>query len=234
MKSATRVVVSTLGALAGLMGIEHGIGETLQGNVAPDGTVISSWPGSAFFSTLGGEPAMTIIPNLLVTGILAILFSLVFLVWATLFVQRKHAGLALILLSIVMLLVGGGFGPPILGILVGATATRINAPFTWLHTHLPAGLGCSLGKLWPWSFSACIIAWLSLFPGLVLLDYYFGVDNPSLVYAFILGAFGFLGLTVFIGFAHDVPSEASKSILVPPISPISQNRITGDYFRRGR
>jgi hypothetical protein len=211
MKNATRVVVSTLGAIAGLMGIEHGIGETLQGNVAPDGMMISSWPGSAFFSTLAGEPAMTIIPNLLVTGILAILFSLMFLVWAILFVQRKHSGLVLILLSIVMLLVGAGFGPPILGILVGATATRIHAPLTWLRTHLPDGLGCFLGKLWPWSFSACIIAWLSLFPGSVLLDHFFGANNPNLIYTFILCAFGFLGLTVLTGFGHDMRSAVSGS-----------------------
>jgi hypothetical protein len=212
MKNATQVVVSTLGALAGLMGIEHGIGEILQGNAAPDGMMILSWPGSAFFSTLAGEPAMTILPNLLVTGILAIFFSLIFLLWATLFVQRKHAGLVLILLSIVMLLVGGGFGPPILGILVGATATRINAPLTWLRTHLPAGLGRFLGKLWPWSFSACTIAWLSLFPGSVLLNYYFGVDNPNLVYSFILSAFGFLALAVLTGFAHDTQMQTGSPI----------------------
>ena len=146
---------------------------------------------------------MTVVPNLLITGILAILFSLIFLVWATMFVQRKNGGLVLILLSIVMLLVGGGFGPPILGIIVGAAATRINAPLTWWRAHLPAGLRCFLGKLWLWSFSACLIAWLLLFPGSILLDYFFGVNNPNLIYTFIFSAFGFLVLTVFTGFAHD-------------------------------
>ncbi|MCK4472073.1 MAG: hypothetical protein KAW49_09845 [Anaerolineae bacterium] len=128
MRSATKVTVSTIGAIVGLMGIEHGIGEILQGNIAPDGMLISSWSGSELFHILAGEPAMTIIPNFLVTGILAILFSLIFLVWATMFVGRKHGGLILILLSIVMLLVGGGFGPPILGIIIGAAGTRINTP----------------------------------------------------------------------------------------------------------
>ena len=72
MRNATKVTVSIFGALAGLMGIEHGIGETLQGNIAPDGLMILSWPGSELFHILTGEPAMTIVPNLLVTGILAI------------------------------------------------------------------------------------------------------------------------------------------------------------------
>jgi len=165
MRNVTNVTVSTFGALAGLAGIEHGIGETLQGNIAPDGIVILSWPESAFFRILAGEPAMTIVPNLLVTGVLAILFSLIFLVWATMFVQRKNGGLVLILLSIVMLLVGGGFGPPLLGIIVGAAGTRINAPLTWWRPHLSVGLRRFLEKLWPSSFAACLIAWLLLMPG---------------------------------------------------------------------
>lgn len=41
MKSATRVTVSTFGSIAGLAGIEHGIG-VLQGNVAPEEVRISS------------------------------------------------------------------------------------------------------------------------------------------------------------------------------------------------
>jgi hypothetical protein len=55
MKNATRILVSTLGALMGLGGIEHGIGEILQGNISPRGAMIVSWPGSAFFSIMGGD-----------------------------------------------------------------------------------------------------------------------------------------------------------------------------------
>jgi len=36
-RSATRITVSTFGAVMGLEGIEHGIGEVLQGNAAPEG-----------------------------------------------------------------------------------------------------------------------------------------------------------------------------------------------------
>jgi len=61
MRNATRVTVSIIGAIVGLMGIEHGIGEALQGNIAPSGLVISSWPGSEFFRILAGEPAMTVV-----------------------------------------------------------------------------------------------------------------------------------------------------------------------------
>jgi len=64
MRSATQITVTTFGIIMGLAGLEHGLGEILQGNATPPGIMFPSWPNSAFFSTLAGEPAMSIIPNL--------------------------------------------------------------------------------------------------------------------------------------------------------------------------
>ncbi|MCL4861390.1 MAG: hypothetical protein KJZ93_18375 [Caldilineaceae bacterium] len=203
MNRATRITVSAFGVLTGLAGIEHGVGEILQGNSTPAGIMILSWPDSTFFRILGGEPAMTIVPNMMVTGMLAILSSLCFLVWATLWVERKNAGPVLMLLSIVMLLVGAGIGPPVLGVILGLAATRIHAPLTWWRTHLPAGLRRGLGQLWPWSLGAGLIAWLAMLPGTGILAYFFGVENPTLVYALVLCMFGLLFLTILTGFARD-------------------------------
>jgi hypothetical protein len=161
---------------------------------------------------------MTIVPSLLVTGILAIIFSLIFLVWATMFVQRKNGGLVLILLSIVMLLVGGGLGPPILGIIIGAAGTRINAPLTWWRAHLSVGLRSFLGKLWVWSFIACLIAWLLLFPGSTILGYFFGVNNLNLIPILFFFALGFLLLTVFTGFAYDI-QHSDRGLLEKHLPP---------------
>lgn len=68
---------------------------------------------------------MTIIPSFLVTGVLTIIFGLLVAVWAAKFVQRKNGGLVLILLSIIMLLVGGGLFPPVFGVVAGIIGTRI-------------------------------------------------------------------------------------------------------------
>src|SRR5271157_682768 len=203
MKNATKVTVSTLGVIMGLAGIEHGIGEVLQGNTAPGGIIFPSWPASAFFRIVGGEPAMTIIPNLLVTGILAILFSLIFIAWASHFVQRKYGGLVLILLAMVMLLVGGGIFPPVLGIMIGVLGTRINTQFTWWRAHLSVGLRHFLGEIWPWFFVVCLIAWLLLFPGINLLGYFLGVNDPNLTVILIFFALGSFLLTILSGFASD-------------------------------
>jgi len=94
----------------------------LQGNIAPSGIIIKAWPE---LTVLAGEPAMTIIPSFLVTGVLTIIFGLIVAVWAAKFVQRKNGGLVLILLSIIMLLVGGGLFPPVFGVVAGIIGTRI-------------------------------------------------------------------------------------------------------------
>jgi hypothetical protein len=211
MRKATRILISTFGALVGLIGIEHGSGEVLQGSVAPSGIMILSWPTSAFFHILGGEPALTVLPNLLLTGIVAILFSLAYLVWAVLFVQRKKGGLILMLLSIAMLLFGGGVFPPVFGIILGAAATRINAPLTWWRLHLSPGLRHFLLRLWPWSFGACVISWLSMFPGVAMLSYFFGVEDTNLIFILLICMFGFLLLAGIAGFAHDLQSQAVTS-----------------------
>ena len=109
--------------VAGLVGTYHGYNETLQGGTTPSGILINAigppCQGSGCF------PAMTVIPDFLVTGVVAIVFSLIVLAWAAALVQRKNGGLVLILLSVVLLLVGGGFLPPALGIIAGAVGTRI-------------------------------------------------------------------------------------------------------------
>ncbi|HEX5913419.1 MAG TPA: hypothetical protein VFY54_09860 [Rubrobacter sp.] len=219
MNNATRITVSTFGALAGLAGIEHGIGEVLQGNVAPDAAMFLSWPDSEVFELLNGEPAMTLVPNLLVTGILAIVVSLIFLAWVTMFVHRKHGGLVLILLSVVMLLVGAGFGPPILGVIVGLVATRINAPLSWWHAHLSFGPRRLLANLWPWTYVAGVVAWLMVLPGTVLLDAFFGESDMEFVVPVlsftILSAFVLLLLTIFAGFARDIQRQKSWHLAHP-------------------
>ncbi len=118
-----RIAASALGIFAGLGGASHGPGEMLQGNVAPSGLIIEAWPQ---LTALSGEPAMTIIPSFLVTGILAIVFGVLVAVWAGKFIEKKNGGLILILLSIIMLLVGGGLVPPFIAIAAGLMGMLIN------------------------------------------------------------------------------------------------------------
>jgi len=122
--SKTRIAASALGIFAGLGGASHGPGEMLQGNIAPNSLVIESWPE---LTALQGEPAMTIIPSFLVSGVLTVIVGVLVAVWAAKFVQRKNGGITLILLSIILLLVGGGLFPPAFGVAAGVIGTRIKS-----------------------------------------------------------------------------------------------------------
>ena len=109
----------------------------------------------------------------------------------------------LILLSIAMLLVGGGFAPPVMGILAGVAGLGINAR-KWCGTRLPINIQHFLAKSWLWIFGICLINGLFLVVGSIILVYYFGLNNPDLfVYSFFFAIVCLL-LCIFTGAAYDV------------------------------
>lgn len=202
--SAARLVASIFGVLSGLGGVTHGIGEILQGNVAPDGIWIYSWTQGPVATNMGGEPGITIVPNLLVIGILTVIVSLAVIVWSIAFVQRKRGGLFLLLLSIAMLLVGGGVGPPIIGILAGVAGLGINASHTWWRKHLRTNLRRFLATLWPWIFGIAVINGVFLMVGSVILVYFFDLNNPDLFTNSFFFAVVSLLLMIFTERAYDI------------------------------
>ena len=123
MVSVTRAAASILGIASGVIGSYHGYNETLQGNIAPGGIFINAigppCQGNACL------PAMTVVPNFFYAGVISIIVSLFILFKAVAFVQRKNSGLWMIGFAILQLLVGGGFLPPLLGIVSGIIMTRI-------------------------------------------------------------------------------------------------------------
>lgn len=188
--------MSTLGVLVALAGIEHGVGEILQGSVRPEGPVIESWADSEAFEILGGEPAMTIVPNLLVTGVLAVVAAGAVGLWAVGFIDRRHGGLVLVLLSVLLLLVGGGFGPPLIGIMIGLASTRMGSG----GRRPPGAVSRVLGGAWPWLLVAAVLGYLSLVPGSIVLDQLLEADIAGLVA--VLTAFSFATLVLALAAAR--------------------------------
>ena len=189
---ATRITVATMGVLAALAGAEHGVGEIRQGWVAPPAWVFKSWEGTPAFGPVNGEPAMTVVPNLVVTGVLAVVVALAVGLWAVRFADRRHGGLVLIALSVLLLVVGGGFGPALIGVLAGVLATRIGAT----PSAPPGPVSRVLAGLWPWLLVATVIFFLGLVPGTVLLYLAAGVDTPALVVALTAASFASAVLAV--------------------------------------
>ncbi len=122
--SVTIAVASILGIFAGISGASHGPGEILQGNMAPSEIIIEAWPA---LTLLAGEPAMTLIPSFSVSGILTVIIGVAVTVWTatTTHIQSKGGALVLILLSVMMLFVGGGLIPPVFGVMAGIIGLRV-------------------------------------------------------------------------------------------------------------
>ena len=87
---ALRVTASVFGVYAGLLGMEHGYFETLQRNVVLTGARIRASSAELPFP-FGHEPAMTIVPNFLATGILAMMFGLLILSGPLCLLKRRTA-----------------------------------------------------------------------------------------------------------------------------------------------
>lgn len=120
--SVTIAVASILGIFAGIGGASHGPGEILQGNIAPDGIIIEAWPA---LTLLAGEPAMTLIPSFSISGILTVTTGVAVTILAATRIQSKNGALILILLSTMMLFVGGGLIPPAFGVVAGIIGLQI-------------------------------------------------------------------------------------------------------------
>jgi hypothetical protein len=204
MRKATRIVASLLGLFAGFGGPEHGYFEILRGNVRPDSLMIASMGPPCDPETVwhACEPAMTVVSSFLVTGILATVVGVVTMIWAAAFVHRRHGGLVLILLSIALLLLGGGLFPPVIGIVAGAVATRINRPVT----RRPGSVLSFLSKLWPWALAAFFV-WAF---GQFVVGYFF---NDLLMQSGFLSPLlmlGLLVLSILSGYAYDA-REAERT-----------------------
>jgi len=158
MRKATRSVALCLGLLAGLAGLEHGYFEALQGNARPVGLMFPSWgpqqcdPAKIWHAC---EPAMSLVPNFRFTGILTILLSLFILFWSAVCVQRRNGGWILLALTLALLLVGGGFFPPLIGVVGAVAGMQINKPFP----KSPGGTTRFIAQLWPWPL-VILVAWL--------------------------------------------------------------------------
>jgi hypothetical protein len=205
---ATKVVASTLGVLVGLAGIEHGYFELLQGNTTPDNIMINAIGPAQRFWEHGTERALTIIPNFTVTGILAIVFGLLVLTWAGVYIDRKHGAGVLMLLSTTLWLVGGGFAPIFMSILASVTATRINKPLNWWSQHLSPKVRDSLAKLWPWSVIVFVLLFLVSVEIAIFgypLVWFFGAEVSYAIQttlAFI--SVGLMPVAIVTAFAHDL------------------------------
>ncbi len=210
-KSAARITASTFGVLAGLGGIVHGIGEVLQGNDTPDGYFIRSWAQGPIAVYMDGDPAITVIPSFLFSGIFTLLFSLTAVVWSAVFIKGRRGGAVLLLLFLAGLFVGAGVGPPVLGILAGISGLGINASYSWWRAYLHDGFRKMVAASWPWIFGISAANGVFLVIGHIIAVYFFApVDSQLFLYSFYLAAISVI-VTIICGIAYDISLEKIRT-----------------------
>jgi hypothetical protein len=215
--SAIRAVASTLGVLVGVAGIEHGFFEMLQGNVKPSGLLIDAIGPAQRFWEYSSETALTIIPNMLYSGILAIIVGLSVTIWAGYYIDRKYGARVLMFLSIILFLVGGGFAPIFMAVFASVAASKINRPLNWWRAHLPASIRGLLAKLWPWSIIVFVVAFvggveIAIF-GYPLLWFYSAEVTYSIQWALAYIMVAFWPLSILTAIAHDIqkPTDSAQA-----------------------
>ena len=203
MRTATRTVASWLGIVAGFAGLEHGYFEIQHGNVQPASIMFSSMGAPCVPEKIWNacEPAMSLLPNYLWMGIVTLILGLAIMVWSAMFIQRTHGGLVLIVLSIVFLLFGGGFFPPLIGIIGGAAGTQINQPLS----GKPGAVTRFIGRLGILPLIILLVYLVGQFP----IGYFFNDGLMSVMGLGLLLILILLPLSVYAAYAHDAGQGAN-------------------------
>lgn len=207
MRRATRIIAASFGAFAGFGGLEHGYFEILQGNVQPPSIMIASMGAPCVPEKVWHlcEPAMTILPNFLMTGILSMLLGAATMVWATAFVQRPKGGVILALLCLGLLLFGGGIFPPLIGIVGGLIGTKINTPVR----KQSGPVWNLLANAWPWTV---ILFFVWLFSQFVV-GYFFNdfvMENGALIMPILI--LGLMVISAFSAYGYDLRHQSPAKV----------------------
>ena len=215
--TATWRIASSLGVLLGISSLNHGVFEMLQGNHSTTGLVIKALgPGYGWTVwTHGSEPAFTIVPNFLLTGILATLIGPVMIFWSLRCIHRPGGPSIFLLLGVTSFLVGGGMAQVLLFTLNWAAATRIRSSLRFWCWLFPAPVGRVLGKLWPWALAGAAVFFLA---ALEIAVVGYGPHVPvqmellgKLLWRLALAIVLSLLLSFLCGFAHDAAARRTDA-----------------------
>jgi len=210
---ATRIIVATMGVLLGLAGMNHGFFEILQRNTPTNGLIIQAIGDAHQMWSYGTEEAFTIVPNFLLTGVLAVLISIAIIIWSVGFVHKKQGPTIFILLFLLLFLVGGGIGQIVFFIPTWLASTRINKPLTRWRRVLPEKIRQVLAKLWPFLISAALFCFLFALE-IAIFGLVPGVDNPDtalkICWSFLFAAWILMLFSFVSGFAFDIHHQTEK------------------------
>jgi hypothetical protein len=123
----------------------------------------------------GTEEAITLVPNFLATGILAMTAAVLMIVWSIGFIDRERGSTVFTLLGAMLFLVGGGGAMVVLVIIGWAVSTRIGRPSRRLGK---LAFSRALAKRWPVLLIAMAVLYLIALE-IAIVGFVPGVSNPD-------------------------------------------------------
>jgi hypothetical protein len=149
----------------------------------------------------------------ILTGIAAILVSLLLIAWSVFFIRKPYSGYVFSLLIVALFLFGGGMaGPVLMGLVLSWAVFRINAQQS--PAESPKQIWLRLQGLWRIVLPLSMVSWLSLWPGLIILGAMGVVPPAATVYFLSLLSFATFLLAIFSAIAGDklAIAEVEQSI----------------------
>lgn len=205
--NATRLIVTVIGVFFGIGGIDHGFFEFLQGNTPTPGLVINAIGEAHRFWIEGTEPAFTLIPNFMITGLVSMIVGLTIVIWSLFFVHTKYGRTVFLGLFILLFLVGGGMGQAFFFIPAWAFATRMDKPLTWWKKVLPRSSWPFLSNLWVVTLTLVILIMLFVLE-IAIFGVIPGMTDPAQIQNTSMVLFFsaiILNIVTFIaGFGHEL------------------------------
>ena len=215
--TARRIISLVFGILLGISGINHGFFEAMQGYKPTNGVIVQAIGEAKRMWPYGTEEAFTIVPNFLITGILAMCSGFAVIVWSIRFIHKRNGTLILLMLFIVLFLVGGGIAQVLFFLPIWAYSTRINKPLQGWKRVLSGEGGKHLSLAWKYFLAICSllfvvaseIAIAGFFPGITKKDTLLYICWSFLAVSWIL-----MNVTFISGFAADIANRERSDISI--------------------
>ena len=178
--NSIRILVSMLGIFLSIAGIIHGYYEVLQGNKGTNGVLIQAIGKDYQNWMYGGEEAITLIPNFLITGLVTISISIILLIWTLFFINKNYGSSIFLVLNVLSFLTGGGIFQIVIFTLAWIFSTRINGSLDWWKNKLSQSTRDKIKNYW------FILGVIGFIPFIVVQEigifgYVPGITDPEII-----------------------------------------------------
>ena len=136
MNASLRKVCVVASLVMAASGLSHGVFEILQGTATTDAPgVVAAIGEDQRMWVHGEEPAFTVLPTFLATGVAAVVVSVAIAVWSFVGLSRPHGAIVHLLLFVLLFLSGGGIAQVPFFIILCGFATRVRDSRGGSRTH---------------------------------------------------------------------------------------------------